>query len=58
MSLTDTVWAKAAKVLSLLVDAGWSWAALAVTMGRLAGTWVRDALVGPWRWSLPRWRTT
>ncbi|MFD7491164.1 hypothetical protein ACFV8T_01880 [Streptomyces sp. NPDC059832] len=46
MPLTGTVWAKAAKVLSLLVDAGWSWAALAVAMGWLAGTWVRGALVG------------
>ncbi|MFF2014125.1 hypothetical protein ACFVWY_34385 [Streptomyces sp. NPDC058195] len=45
-SLTGTVWAKAAKVLSLLVDAGWSWAALAVAMGWLAGTWVRGALAG------------
>ncbi|MFF1418452.1 hypothetical protein [Streptomyces sp. NPDC058280] len=46
MSLTGTVWAKAAKVLSLLMDAGWSWAALAVAMGWLAGTWVRGALAG------------
>lgn len=46
MSFTGTVWAKAAKVLSLLMDAGWSWAALAVAMGWLAGTWVRGALVG------------
>ncbi|MDX3535617.1 hypothetical protein PV721_14870 [Streptomyces sp. MB09-01] len=45
-SFTGTVWAKAAKVLSLLMDAGWSWAALAVAMGWLAGTWVRGALVG------------
>ncbi|MEU0990290.1 hypothetical protein [Streptomyces sp. NPDC005953] len=46
MSFTGTIWAKAAKVLSLLMDAGWSWAALAVAMGWLAGTWVRGALVG------------
>ncbi|MFD5749712.1 hypothetical protein [Streptomyces sp. NPDC127033] len=46
MSFTGTVWAKAAKVLSLLMDAGWSWAALAVAMGWMAGTWVRGALVG------------
>ncbi|MFF3129887.1 hypothetical protein ACFVRD_48870 [Streptomyces sp. NPDC057908] len=46
MPFTGTVWAKAAKVLSLLMDAGWSWAALAVAMGWLAGTWVRGALVG------------
>ncbi|MGW2896444.1 hypothetical protein ACWDAO_17945 [Streptomyces sp. NPDC001212] len=46
MPLVGTVWAKAAKVLSLLMDAGWSWAALAVGMGWLAGTWARGALVG------------
>jgi hypothetical protein len=44
--LTGTVWAKAAKVLSLLMDAGWSWAALAVGMGWLARTRARGALVG------------
>ncbi|MFB7526818.1 hypothetical protein ACFC0C_00855 [Streptomyces sp. NPDC056178] len=44
--LRGTVWAGAAKVLSLLVDAGWSWAALAVAVGWLAGTPVRGALVG------------
>ncbi|GGX48202.1 hypothetical protein [Streptomyces chryseus] len=44
--LTGTVWAKAAKVLSLLIDAGWSWAALAVAMGWLAGTRTQGALVG------------
>ncbi|MFF3733969.1 hypothetical protein ACFYXM_27600 [Streptomyces sp. NPDC002476] len=44
--LVGTVWADAAKVLSLLVDAGWSWAALAVAMGWLAGTPVRGALAG------------
>ncbi|MFI0712269.1 hypothetical protein ACH4SK_16765 [Streptomyces inhibens] len=46
MPLAGTVWAKAAKVLSLLMDAGWSWAALAVGMGWLVGTRVRGALVG------------
>jgi hypothetical protein len=46
MPLTGTVWAKAAEVLSLLMDAGWSWAALAVAMGWLAGTRARGALVG------------
>ncbi|MET8214065.1 hypothetical protein ABZT51_51390 [Streptomyces sp. NPDC005373] len=46
MPLKGTVWAGAAKVLSLLMDAGWSWAALAVAMGWLAGTRVRGALVG------------
>lgn len=44
--LRGTVWASAAKVLSLLVDAGWSWAALAVAVGWLAGTPIRGALVG------------
>ncbi|MFE0381956.1 hypothetical protein ACFW1M_41825 [Streptomyces inhibens] len=46
MPLAGTVWAKAAKVLSLLMDAGWSWAALAVGMGWLVGTRVRGALLG------------
>lgn len=46
MRFVGTVWAKAAKVLSLLMDAGWAWAALAVAMGWFAGTWVRGALVG------------
>lgn len=46
MPLTGTVCASAAKVLSLLMDAGWSWAALAVAMGWLAGTWMRGTLVG------------
>jgi hypothetical protein len=46
MPLTGTVGAKAAEVLSLLMDAGWSWAALAVAMGWLAGTRARGALVG------------
>ncbi|MFE1406043.1 hypothetical protein ACFW5D_20730 [Streptomyces sp. NPDC058770] len=44
--LVGTVWADAAKLLSLLVDAGWSWAALAVAMGWLAGTPVRGASAG------------
>ncbi|MFH8471477.1 hypothetical protein [Streptomyces sp. NPDC018000] len=44
--LTGTVWASAAKVLSLLLDAGWAWAALAVAVGWLAGERVRGALVG------------
>ncbi|MFD0622130.1 hypothetical protein ACFQ2K_04210 [Streptomyces sanglieri] len=33
-------------MLSLLMDAGWSWAALAVAVGWLARTWARGALVG------------
>ncbi|WP_327411642.1 hypothetical protein [Streptomyces sp. NBC_01233] len=44
--MVGTVWAGAAKVLSLLMDAGWSWAALAVAMGWLARTWARGALLG------------
>ena len=43
---TGTAWAKAAKVLSLLMDAGWCWAALAVGMGWLAGTWARGVSAG------------
>ncbi|MEU9318382.1 hypothetical protein [Streptomyces sp. NPDC048295] len=42
--LAGTVWASIAKVLSLLVGLGWAWAALAVVMGRLAGTWARGAM--------------
>ncbi|MEU1459040.1 DUF6518 family protein [Streptomyces avermitilis] len=38
--------AKASKVLSLLLDAGWSWAALAVAVGWVAGSRVRGALGG------------
>ncbi|MFE9968088.1 hypothetical protein [Streptomyces sp. NPDC005525] len=44
MLLTGAVCAGTARVLSLLPDAGWSWAALVV--GWLAGAWVRGALVG------------
>ncbi|PLW71470.1 hypothetical protein GQS52_18920 [Streptomyces sp. SCUT-3] len=44
--LTDTVWMSAAKVLSLLMDAGWAWAALAVVVGRSAGTRARGAVAG------------
>ncbi|WP_051774609.1 hypothetical protein [Streptomyces sp. NRRL S-237] len=44
--LAGTVWAGAAKVLSLLMDSGWAWAALAVATGWLARTWARGALVG------------
>ncbi|MEU0837264.1 hypothetical protein [Streptomyces sp. NPDC005969] len=44
--LTGTVWAGAAKVLSLLMDAGWSWAGLAVAMGWLAGTRALGASAG------------
>ncbi|MFE5092307.1 hypothetical protein ACFRCI_18435 [Streptomyces sp. NPDC056638] len=46
LGMPGTVWGKAAKVLSLLMDAGWSWAALAVVTGWLAGTLTRGALVG------------
>ncbi|MFF8315986.1 hypothetical protein ACF06V_02340 [Streptomyces bobili] len=41
-----TVWGGTAKVLSLLMDAGWCWAALAVGMGWLAGTRSRGASAG------------
>ncbi|MET9505599.1 hypothetical protein ABZY42_28400 [Streptomyces sp. NPDC006622] len=43
---TGTVWAKTAKVLSLLMDAGWCWAALAVGMGWLAGGRALGAATG------------
>ncbi|MFF0509065.1 hypothetical protein ACFYUH_36520 [Streptomyces fimicarius] len=45
-SLAGTPWAKAAKVLSLLLDAGWSWAALGVLAGWLTGSLLRGALSG------------
>ncbi|MEV7188219.1 hypothetical protein [Kitasatospora sp. NPDC093102] len=44
--LAGTVWAGAARVFSLLLGAGWAWAALAVATGWLAGTWGRGALAG------------
>lgn len=44
--LVGTVWASAAKVLSLLMDAGWSWAVLAVAMGWVGGRPARGALLG------------
>ncbi len=44
--ISGTVWAGAAKVLSLLMDAGWAWAALAVATGWLARTWARGASAG------------
>ncbi|RFU86899.1 hypothetical protein DY218_09655 [Streptomyces triticagri] len=44
--IDGTVWASCAKVLSLLLDAGWAWAALAVAMGFLAGAVGRGALSG------------
>ncbi|MET9919162.1 hypothetical protein ABZZ04_18985 [Streptomyces sp. NPDC006435] len=44
--LKGTPGGKTAKVLSLLLDAGWAWAALAVAAGLLAGTLVRGALAG------------
>ncbi|MGW6982457.1 hypothetical protein ACWGE1_23960 [Streptomyces sp. NPDC054932] len=44
--ITGTVWGGAAKVLSLLLDSGWAWAALAVAMGWLARRWARGALAG------------
>lgn len=39
--ITGSLWGGAAKVLSLLMDAGWAWAALAVVVGWLVGTPVR-----------------
>ncbi|MFJ2897447.1 hypothetical protein ACIO87_21485 [Streptomyces sp. NPDC087218] len=44
--LKGTPGGKTAKVLSLLLDAGWAWAALAVAAGLLAGTLLRGALAG------------
>ncbi|MFJ4845636.1 MULTISPECIES: hypothetical protein [unclassified Streptomyces] len=44
--ITGTVWADAAKVLSLLMDAGWAWAALAVLVGAMARTPLQGTLVG------------
>ncbi|MFF3396469.1 hypothetical protein ACFYW1_36855 [Streptomyces sp. NPDC002669] len=44
--LRGTPGGKTAKVLSLLLDAGWAWAALAVAAGLLAGTLLRGALAG------------
>ncbi|MFE6158410.1 DUF6518 family protein [Streptomyces sp. NPDC056486] len=46
MPLTGTVVGMTAKVLSLLFDAGWSWAALAVLTGWLARSLTRGAVVG------------
>ncbi|MEU7899860.1 hypothetical protein AB0B45_44320 [Nonomuraea sp. NPDC049152] len=44
--LDGTLWGGAAKVLSLLVDSGWAWAALAVGVGWLVGGLVRAGLAG------------
>ncbi|GAA3481670.1 hypothetical protein [Streptomyces yanii] len=44
--IAGSVLAKASKVLSLLLDAGWSWAALAVAVGWVAGSRIRGALGG------------
>ncbi|MER5499622.1 MULTISPECIES: hypothetical protein [unclassified Streptomyces] len=44
--LRGTPGGRTAKVLSLLLDAGWAWAALAVVAGWLAGTLLRGALAG------------
>ncbi|MEU8779625.1 hypothetical protein [Streptomyces sp. NPDC048606] len=44
--LVGTVPGGAAKVLSLLLDAGWTWAALAVAVGVTARTWGRGAAAG------------
>lgn len=45
--ITGTAFGGAAKVLSLLLDVGWSWAALAVAAGLIARTPAGGALAGP-----------
>ncbi|MET7971448.1 hypothetical protein [Micromonospora sp. NPDC005305] len=42
----QTGWADVAKVASLLLDAGWAWAALAVAAGWLVGARFRGAVAG------------
>ncbi|MFE3455561.1 hypothetical protein ACFXJ8_42275 [Nonomuraea sp. NPDC059194] len=44
--LDGTVWGGAAQVLSLLVDSGWAWAALAVGVGWLVGGLVGAGVAG------------
>ncbi|MFF0748292.1 hypothetical protein [Streptomyces sp. NPDC004267] len=44
--LRGTFWARCAQVLSLLVDTGWAWAALAVVAGLAAGALRRGAVAG------------
>ena len=44
--LTGSSWQPVFRFLSLLLDAGWAWAALAVAVGWLAGTSVRGAVAG------------
>ncbi len=41
-----TVWASVAEIVTLLLDAGWAWAALAVAAGALAGTRTSGAAAG------------
>lgn len=45
--VSGTTWARVAKVASLLLDAGWSWAALAVAAGWRGGTLQRGLIAGP-----------
>jgi hypothetical protein len=45
-TVVGTAWAGAAEVASLLLDAGWSWAALGVTAGWAAGTLIRGMVAG------------
>ncbi len=44
--IADTGWARAAQIASLLLDAGWAWAGLAVAVGWLAGSRARGAVAG------------
>jgi hypothetical protein len=44
--IADTGWAPALKVVSQLLDVGWSWAALAVAAGWLVRTRTRGAFAG------------
>ncbi|PRX97883.1 hypothetical protein CLV72_105235 [Allonocardiopsis opalescens] len=44
--LTGTLWASAALVVSLVLNAGWAWAGLAVVAGRLTGALGRGAAAG------------
>jgi len=45
--IAGTAWARMAEVVSLLLDAGWAWAALAVAAGWAAGTLARSLIAGP-----------
>ena len=45
--VTGTAWARTAEVVSLLLDAGWAWAALAVAAGWAARTFTRGLIADP-----------